>query len=218
MRRAGGSDVHVRRMRRCGGCERYEKRITGRSAGGSKPRGGTERAGASAPLHWRQPRVPETPTEGNAGNGTRLAHSKSKEDTRGGFHECIAEHCPQLTHCSAMRRKPWSRVKPSVLRITSPKPPARLAMIHPSAQNYYLAHKTYEQRNRQRNRHVSVFCRKKLTKDGPTEGRSLPHLRGHPAVFSPKMRPLARAGLRMRFPARSSASECMVLVSCQHHT
>ena len=155
MRSAGGSDVHVRRMRRCGGCERYEKRITGRRAGGSKPRGGTERAGASAPLHWRQPRVPETPTEGNAGNGTRLAHSKSKEDTRGGFHECIAEHCPQLTHCSAMRRKPWSRVKPSVLRITSPKPPARLAMIHPSAQNYY--HRTTDDPSQSHKRQLCTF-------------------------------------------------------------
>ena len=64
-------------------------------------------------FHGRQPRVYETPTEGDAGKGTlqRLEALDSSEDTRGGTHSRKSE-LPSL----AMRREPWSQVKPNVLQ------------------------------------------------------------------------------------------------------
>ena len=64
-------------------------------------------------FHGRQPRVRETPTEGDAGKGTlqRLEALDSSEDTRGGTHSRKSE-LPSL----AMRREPWSQVKPNVLQ------------------------------------------------------------------------------------------------------
>ena len=64
-------------------------------------------------FHGRQPRVRETPTEGDAGKGMlqRLEALDSSEDTRGGTHSRKSE-LPSL----AMRREPWSQVKPNVLQ------------------------------------------------------------------------------------------------------
>ena len=58
-----------------------------RRAWGSKP---TNKAGTSAPLCGRRPRVPEPPTEGNAAKGKlqQIGILDSSKDTRGVTHKC----------------------------------------------------------------------------------------------------------------------------------